>query len=599
MTEAIAARSRWHPSRLLYWYARCVVWLRWWVVAFWAVAVGAAIWFLPAIGPGGNDLDHMVSANNPAVQSEIRSFERFGFPLLSRVAVVQRSPEGLPAPVQAEAVTRARAVNEGVYPDVKPVVAAVPVLNTLKLVPGSREDGTTIITMLFTEPEASLADQVAAAKGFVANHYDHDEAVVGVTGSVPAQVEQGRIVLSSVPWLELATVAAVFLIVAIAFRSLAAPLLSLGVAGVAIVLTLHVGGYVAGRLGVAVPQETQPLLVALVLGVVTDYVVFYLSAVRGQLAAGASRLVAARRATARFTPIIATAGATAAAGTGALIVAGSPAFRAFGPGMALAVLVGMLVAVTLVPALLAILGAAALWMPRRREAPQRVAESTAASSGRWARLLTRPVASVAVLGVCVGGLVAATLPLRHLQLGVSFVEALPADHPARQAADQAEAGFADGILAPTELLLQGSGVAQRQAELDRLQAELAKVSGVAAVVGPGNDAIPAEVRLFQAPDGSAVRYLLVLDDRPLGARAIHTLSGLERELPAMLRQSGLGGVGVSLGGDTAVAKAVVDQTTHDLGRIAAAALLANLLFLMLFLRAVVVPLGLLACSVLA
>ena len=43
----------------------------------------------------------------------------------------------------------------------------------------------------------------------------------------------------------------------------------------------------------------------------------------------------------------------------------------------------------------------------------------------------------------------------------------------------------------------------------------------------------------------------------------------------------------SLGGDTAVAEAVVDQTMSDLGRIAAAALIANLLFLWLFLRVVV------------
>ena len=52
------------------------------------------------------------------------------------------------------------------------------------------------------------------------------------------------------------------------------------VAGVAVLLTLFIGGALAARLDVPVPQETQPLLVALLLGVVTDYVVFYLSAVR-------------------------------------------------------------------------------------------------------------------------------------------------------------------------------------------------------------------------------------------------------------------------------------------------------------------------------
>src|SRR5262245_7035517 len=138
--------------------------------------------------------------------------------------------------------------------------------------------------MLFTEPNVSLPDQVAAAHEFVAKHYQADDAVVGVTGSVPARVEQGQIVLSSLTWLEIATVVAVFVIVAFAFRSLAAPILALAVAGVAIMLTLHIGGWLARHYGIAVPQEAQPLIVALLLGVVTDYVVFYLSAARSQLA---------------------------------------------------------------------------------------------------------------------------------------------------------------------------------------------------------------------------------------------------------------------------------------------------------------------------
>jgi RND superfamily putative drug exporter len=624
MSEVVTPRSRWSPSRAIEWYADIVVLLRWLVVAFWIAITAIAVVSLPSLGRAGSDLSDLVSTNNPAVQSELQSYDRFGFPLLSRVAVVQRDPNGLPMDVQARAIARARAVSQGADPDVKPVVAAVPVLNTFKLFPGSREDGTTVITLLFTAPDVNVADQADAAHRFVANHYGPDDSVVGVTGSVPARVEQGRIVLASVPWLEVVTIAAIFIIVAVAFRSLIAPLLALGVAGVAILLTLHLGGALAQRLGVPVPQEAQPLLVALVLGVVTDYVVFYLSTVRAQLAAGHGRLDAARMATARFTPIIATAGATAAAGTGALIVTRSPAFHAFGPGMALAVLIGMLVAVTLVPATLAILGPAALWTPKPRVVPWSLRRRGASaptdapqpapavespkdespveeppSGRRWARVLTWPLFSAVMLLVCVAGLVTAALPMRHLSLGVSFVDALPADNPARQAADQAGTGFAKGILSPTELLVQGSGLTSRQAELARLQDSLSRVPGVAAVVGPSNDAIPQEIRLFHTPDGTAVRYLLILDDEPLGSRAIHTVSQLQHDLPGMLSNAGLSGVTTSLGGDTALAKVVVDQATGDLWRIAVAAVLANLLFLMLFMRALVVPIGLLACSILA
>jgi RND superfamily putative drug exporter len=579
-------------------YARVVVRLRWFVVLFWAVAATAAVIYLPTVGQGGSDLSELVSENNRAVQSEIRSFDAFGFPLLSRVAVVQRDPKGLPPKVQTDAVARARAVTRGDYPDVKPILAAVPVTNVEGVIPGSKESGTTIITWLFTAPDATLADATAAADRLVKQHYTPNDAVIGVTGSVPARVAQGRLVLDSLPWLETATVMAVFIIVAFAFRSLIAPMIALAVAGVAVLLTLHIGGEVALRLGVPVPQETQPLLVALLLGVVTDYAVFYLAAVRTQLADGADRLTAAERATARFTSIIVTAGMTAAAGTGALVVAGSPAFRAFGPGMALAVLIGMLVAVTLVPALLAILGPAALWSRRQRVSGLAISIRED-SNGRGARLLTRRWFAPVMVALSVGALLFAALPMRHLTLGVSFVEALPASNPARHAADQAEAGFADGILSPTELLLEGAGVSAKQDQLKALQRVLATQPGVAAVIGPGDDAVPQELNLFRAPNNNAARYLVVLTDEPLGARAVHTVDGLTERLPGLMKQAGLTDVRASFGGDTAIAKVVVDQTVNDLGRIALAALIANLLFLAMYLRALAAPIALLFCSVLA
>lgn len=58
-------------------------------------------------------------------------------------------------------MTRAKAVTDGAYPDVKPIMAAAPVTNTLGLFPSSQENGTTVITLLFTSPGCPLpADPV-------------------------------------------------------------------------------------------------------------------------------------------------------------------------------------------------------------------------------------------------------------------------------------------------------------------------------------------------------------------------------------------------------------------------------------------------------
>jgi putative drug exporter of the RND superfamily len=93
----------------------------------------------------------------------------------------------------------------------------------------------------------------------VARHFDAGDHVVGVTGSVPARVEQGRLVLASVPLVEAATVAAVMLIVAFAYRSLIAPVLTVIVAGTGTMITLHLADTVGRLVGVTVPAETEPL----------------------------------------------------------------------------------------------------------------------------------------------------------------------------------------------------------------------------------------------------------------------------------------------------------------------------------------------------
>jgi putative drug exporter of the RND superfamily len=583
------------PGRVAGWYARWVVRLRWLVVVFWLAVAGAAVAFLPGIDGTGGDLSELVSSNNPAVQAEMQSVKAFGYPLLSRVAVVQRDPHGLPMQTQVRAVQRAAAVDRGEYHDIAPIVAAVAVPNTMGRFPGSRESGTTVITFLYTSPDVTLADQLDAARRFVARHFDAGDHVVGVTGSIPARVEQGNLILSSVPLVEAATVAAVVVVVTIAYRSLVAPVLTVAVAGTATLLTLHLADAVGRLFGVAVPAETEPVLIALLLGVATDYVVFYLSGMRMQLAAGAGGREAARWATARFTPIIVTAGTIVVAGTGALIAARSSVFRAFGPGMAVAVLIAMVVSVTLMPALLAILGRAALWPARRR--PDR--RERAGRASLWSRLLTWRFNAAIVLAVCVAGLVFAALPVRHLAVGLPFIASLPGDDSIRRAAVQAETGFSKGILSPTELLVQANGLTPDDPALDRLQRSLARQPGVAAVLGPSDQTMETQHDLFVTPNGTAARYLLILSDDPLDAHGIATLSRLQAHLPGLLRDAGLPDTGARFGGDTALAGYVVDQTLHDLGRIAIVALAVNLLILVLFLRALVAPVLLLASSVLA
>jgi RND superfamily putative drug exporter len=216
-----------------------------------------------------------------------------------------------------------------------------------------------------------------------------------------------------------------------------------------------------------------------------------------------------------------------------------------------------------------------------------------------ARVLTVRVVALVLAGACIIGLVMLGSAANRLRLGVSFVAALPAASEPHSAAKAAAAGFAPGIVAPTELLLQGTSVGSDEQRLARLGQELDKQPGVAGVLSPG--AVPADLArgALVTRDGDAARFVIVLDHEPLGATAISDVNRLAATMPTLLHRVGLDGARFGLAGDTAVAGELVAATNADLLRIGVAVLVINLVLLMLFLRAIVAPVLLLGCSVLA
>jgi RND superfamily putative drug exporter len=588
-------------------YARWIQRYRWFVIAGWLGLITAATLWAPSFGAGGDQLANVIPLDSPAIQTELRSVEAFGFPLSSRTAVVQYDPDGLSVFTQAESILDAISADQ--RPQPSPLLGALPIANTPPLFDAPPDTaGTAVLTYLFMEPSSSFARQQRAAQRYIDTFLDKpSDHVIGVTGSIPARAQQARLVGEGLPILELATVLAIIALVALNFRSVVAPMVALAGSALSLLVTLRVAGVVGVLLGIAVPAELEPLLVALLLGIVTDYTIFYLSALAGRRRAGDGWNDAVVEAVGSYTPIIVAAGLTVAAGTAALLAARSDFFRSFGPPMALSVLVGVAVSTTFVPALLSVLGHRAFWpsSPRRESVPD------IARGARWVEVatraggttlvdhLTRRRVAAVVMILTVVGLTAASLPLRHIRLGVGFTQSLPADNPVKAASRQAAIAFAPGITSPTTLLLEGRGVARDVDALVELQRSLRAQPGVAAVIGPAQNLTRQQLGVVLAKSGDAARMLIVLEHDPLEALAIQDLANIRKILPDLLRDSGLGGVTANLAGDTALAEGLVSDTGGDLVRIGIAALVVNLLLLVLFLRALVAPLYLLACSALA
>lgn len=637
-------------------FAALVVALRPLIPIAWVAAAVAATIALPELGAeAAGPIGGVVPKDSEAEQAAQTATQEFGFPLIADTVVVQANDGGLPTEVQRRQLRAALATDRGRGVAPGELRAAVPITNSPGGPLGVGTNATTALTYLIFSPGVGVADRTEIAEGYAAQALGGAGGdVVGVTGPAPARQAEFEAIDNALPIIEAASVLAVLLIVGIAFRSLGAPLITLFTGAVAYLLMVRVLPWVGDRLDVTIPAEAEPVLVVLLLGLVTDYSVFFLSGMRRRLERGDEKLPAARTAIAETAPLVFAAGLIVAAGTAALLVGKLDFFRAFGPGLAITTLISLVVAATLVPALIALFGARLFGrrrrgpiesgaapdegrpdapaidrvrrdlhldrdeaeggrngpVARRRRALARPllairrtdALRDAAQTSRWrvvvARIASaRPVA-IAIALVTIAGLLAAASGLRSTALGFTFISGLSTDSDVRQAADAASRGFAPGVLAPTEVDLTQPGIASRRAELAQLERLIDQQPGVAAVIGPGEQPPPPTPQVMVA-GGGAARLAVVFDDDPLGAPAIDTLSSLQARMPALLSQAGLDpGAEASFGGQTALAQESVDAVLDDLKRIGAAALLANLLLLMIFLRALVAPVYLVAASLL-
>ncbi len=544
-------------------------------VPAWIAGAVAATMLLPSIQSSDSSAGGLVPKGLPAIVAQKREASQFGTTLLTRVVVVQHADHHISARQMARTMQLATAIDRNRSRPLRRIAFVAPVV---------APNRTTIVSYLYFRPAVGISDRLA-----LAGRYAQGLDPPGVRGGpLLARETEFETIQDALPKVTLATIGLIALILLATFRAPGPPLLVLGAAGLAYLVSIRVLAWIGHTEGIEVPKEIQPILVALLLGLVTDYSVFFLAGVRRRLAAGAGRVQAAEEAMVENLPIVVTAGLIVALGSLTLLAGRLAVFRSFGPGMAVTVLVALAVALTFVPAVLALLGPAVFWPSLApRERPTRVRA--------WRVLTARPVSGVVVV-LLVAGLLALAAGLSGLRLGFTLVRGQPASAEVNRAQKTAEQGFANGILGPTELLVEGANLPHYR--LVRLERELERTKGVAFVLGP-REQLRQNLPVFVSNDHSAARYLVVLDQEPLDAKAISRFRQLRGAAPALAARAGLGRARLSFAGDTALASETVSAVRTDGLRVGAAVLLVNLVLLVLFLRALRTPLLLLGASVLA
>ncbi|MET9384268.1 MMPL family transporter [Streptomyces sp. NPDC002928] len=290
--------------------------------------------------------------------------------------------------------------------------------------------------------------------------------------------------------------------VVVAFAVLAFALSSLVAAGLPLLTALV--GVAIGVLGVQftsrfVEMTNTATVLALMIGLAVgiDYALFIISRHREQLADPEQDVEdSIARAVATAGGAVVFAGATVIIALAALAVTGIPFLTVMGLAAAATVLLAVLIAINLVPAVLALFGERLRPRPRRTKdrsakvsqepgARPQESERTPGSWGLvWARAVTRKPLLVLVSGVI--GLLALAVPARDLRLGLPSFASQPADSTQHKSYDLLTEGFGAGFNATLTAVVDTDGIpaAERTATVTGLRETLAADPGVAAVSPP-------------------------------------------------------------------------------------------------------------------
>ncbi|GLY06622.1 MMPL family transporter [Actinoplanes sp. NBRC 101535] len=325
-----------------------------------------------------------------------------------------------------------------------------------------------------------------------------------------------------------------------------------------------VGTITAATGFIELSSTTTILALMLGLAVAIDYALFIVSRYRSELDDGYEPEDAAGRATGTAGSAVVFAGLTVIIALVALSVVGIPFLAQMGIGAALTVAIAVLIALTLLPAVLGFAGHKVSGKPARR------VPSKEAFGLRWARAIARRPVIALVAGIIGLGVVA--LPTLDLQLGLpDDSTAAPTSSP-RQAYDLISAGFGPGLNGPLTVVVDGAAgsvKASAQTAADRI-GQLDGVTTVTpAVLNQAGDTAVLTVIPASGPSDTATQDL------------VHTIRQIDGTVP---------GARIGVTGQTAVNIDISQQLGDALLPYLLVVVSLAFLLLMLVFRSLLVPL---------
>jgi RND superfamily putative drug exporter len=393
----------------------------------------------------------------------------------------------------------------------------------------------------------------------------------GLTGDAAIQVDSSNSFGSAQKVVFVATIVLILAMLLAVFRSPIAAFFPLASIGLVYLLTTKTLASLAEMIGFRLDDSTSSLLIVVLFGIGTDYILFLLFRYRERLGKGDDSAAAIRYSVHKVGTAIASSGAVVMAAMLALVFSDLGSFRNMAPGFLLSVGTMLIASLTLVPAVLTLLGPRVFWPSKRwrRERHGRVYPAL----GRL--ISSRPALTALLSGALLLGLASGVI---YFKASYDVTSSLPSNTKSAQAITSLDKAYPPGSLDPTQVLVTGK---QRltKSDLTPITARVKSVKGVASVVMAGF-----------SPDGRTAELDVNLLANPSSQSAMSLVSGPIKE--AAQAAAGVGR-SVLIGGESMSLADVSHATDRDYTVVYPFAAGLILLILALLLRSAIAPIYLL------
>ncbi|MBO0806151.1 MAG: MMPL family transporter [Nocardiopsaceae bacterium] len=540
----------------------------WKVIAAWIIVAVAVVATAPALPTTTNEASFLPS-NYESIKAQALQQHAFGqaahVDSTAAIIVFSRPDGGRLTPANSKkAASVATALNAKKIPNILFVKPAPPSPNRLVQVAAVGMDNSVVNANTKTAANA-IKTLRADIKPLVAGSGLSE----GVTGSAAQQLDSQQSGNKAQQVVLLATLALILVLLLIIFRGPIIALMPL----ITIALVSQVAsGLIAdfnSALNLNATSQVSEILIVVLFGVGTDYILFLMFRYRERLRAGDTPRQAVAAAVERVGEVIASAAGVVIAAFLALLLSTISVLRSLGPTLAIAVAVTLVAALTLIPAVVALLGTRVFWPSKSWQREPRGARFTAIGHA----LGRRPAVFAGV-----AGLVLVALAIGSLRFNPTFdlgSSGIPSSAESQVALRTLEKGLPAGATEPTQVYLHATSGRLSTAELAGYYKKLKTMDGVGAVAPPK-----------VSTDGATAEYNVTLADNPGSTAAVDAVkNGLRPQAHAAAPP----GSYALVGGTTAVFADIQRAVNHDYAVVFPVAAVIILLILMLLLRSLVAP----------